>query len=123
MALDNAVAALLALGVHRPNECGSSLQDMFALIMGKLPLKEDEEEAKKVHEIVVSQCLASNVGLLGGPEHKNLAALLKALAEMYKQENICEKETDQKIVKVIKALPQPKLEAAASQFSEKQLKK
>lgn len=122
MALDNAVAATLALAVNRPNECAGQLPLMFELVLGKLPLKEDEEEAKKVHEIVVSQCLANNVALLG-QDNKNLPALLKALAEMYKQENICEKETDQKIVTVIKSLPQAVLEGAASQFSEKQVKK
>jgi F0F1-type ATP synthase delta subunit len=122
MALDNAVAATLALAVHRPGECGAGLARMFELVLGKLPLKEDEEEAKKVHEIVVSQCLANNAALLG-PENKNLPVLLKALAEMYKQENICEKETDAKIVQVIKSLPQAVLEGAASQFSEKQIKK
>jgi len=122
MALDNAVAATLALAVNRPNECAGQLPLMFELVLGKLPLKEDEEEAKKVHEIVVSQCLANNVVLLG-QDNKNLPVLLKALAEMYKQENICEKETDQKIVTVIKSLPQAVLEGAASQFSEKQVKK
>jgi len=122
MALDNAVAALLALAVHRPAECGASLSEMFGLVLSKLPLKEDEEEAKKVHEIMVSQCLANNVAMLG-EANRNLPAILKAMAEMYKQENICEKETDQKIVQVIKQLPQAALEGAASQFSEKQLKK
>merc|ERR1712118_591705 len=92
------------------------------MVLSKLPLKEDEEEAKKVHEIVVSQFLAQNADMIG-PDRKNLPAVLKALAEMYKQENICEKETDQKIVQVIKNLPQAMLESAASQFSEKQVKK
>lgn len=95
---------------------------MFKLVLEKLPLKEDEEEAKKVHEIIVTQFQAQNAALLGDG-NSNLPALLKILAEVYKQEAICEKETDQKIVALFKSLPQNVLEGAASSFSEKQLKK
>jgi len=119
VALDNAVAAMLALAVNKPDQCPAT---NFALVLSKLPLKDDEEEAKKVHKLVVDQFAAENPRLVGDGA-SNLSTILKVLAEIYKQENICEKETDEKIVILFKKLPQALLQQHASQFTEKQQKK
>lgn len=119
VALDNAVAAMLSLAVHRPEQCPPSA---FAMVLGKLPLKDDEEEAKKVHKLLVDQFVSENARLVGG-DQANLPSILRVLAEIYKQENICEKETDENIIKVFKALPAQLLQQHAAQFSEKQQKK
>jgi len=44
VALDNAVSALLALAKEKPGSCPA---EAWQLVVSKLPLKEDEEEAKK----------------------------------------------------------------------------
>jgi len=119
IALDNAVAAMLALAVHQPEKCDA---DNFTLVLNKLPLKDDEEEAKKVHKLLVQQCAAENQRLFGA-NASNLPKILSVLAEMYKQESICEKETDEMIVKMFKGLPPAVLQTHASSFSEKQQKK
>lgn len=118
VALDNAVAAMLALAVHKPDQCPAQC---FTLVLSKLPLKDDEEEAKKVHKLLVDQFAAENPRLLG--DASNLPLILKVLAEIYKQENICEKETDEKIVALFKKLPGAMLQQHAGTFSEKQQKK
>jgi len=119
LALDNAVAAMLQLALHHLTSCPSNA---YAMIVAKLPLKEDEEEAKKVHKIIVQQMLSQNPGLLGA-NNAHLGELLKILAEVHKQENISEKETDEGIAQVFKGLPRELLMQHASSFSEKQQKK
>jgi AcrR family transcriptional regulator len=119
VALDNAVAAMLALAVHKPDQCPAAA---FPLILGKLPLKDDEKEAKKVHKLLVDQFRGENPRLVG-ENAANLPQILKVLAEIYKQENICEKETAEKVAATFKALPPQLLQQHAGGFSEKQQKK
>lgn len=119
IAFDNAVAALLALALHQSAQCGA---EAFSLVISKLPLKDDEEEAKKVHTIIVDAMLANHAGVIGA-NNANLGGLMKVLAEIYKQESICDKETDTKIVQIFKGLQSSQLTALAAGFSEKQQKK
>merc|ERR1711879_96479 len=109
---------MLSLAVHKPNE--SQAAAVMPALLSKLPIKEDEEEAKKVHKIVVEQLMAENQVFVGGD---NLQQILRILAEVYKQENLCEKETDEKIVQVFKGLPRDLIVQHAANFSEKQQKK
>jgi len=121
LALDNAVAALLTLAVEKPALCPQEVQ-AWNLIVGKLPLKEDEDEAQKVHEKIVDLVLAQHEGLLGGASPRH-GPVLSALAEIYHVEGICNKDTEEKILKVFKAIPQHALQQLAPHFSEKQQKK
>jgi hypothetical protein len=119
VALDNAVSALLALAKEKPTLCPAEIP-AWQLVVSKLPLKEDEEEAKKVHKLVCDLLLAEHAGLLGGGSH--VGPILSALAEVYKQENLCEPETDTKILQIFNGL-KANLGTWAASFSEKQQKK
>jgi len=119
VALDNAVSALLVLAKEKPTLCPAEIP-VWQLVVSKLPLKEDEEEAKKVHKLVCDLLLAEHAGLLGGGNH--IGPILSALAEVYKQENICEPDTDEKILKIFNGL-KANLGTWAASFSEKQQKK
>merc|ERR1712137_471201 len=103
---------------------GKAAENLAMILSAPAPKKrrEDEEEAKKVHKLIVQQMLSQNQGLLGA-NNAHLADLLKILAEVHKQENISEKETDEGIAQVFKGLPRELLTQHASSFSEKQQKK
>eukprot|EP00435_Cladocopium_sp_Y103_P017676 s1906_g4.t1 len=121
IAMDNAVAAMLSMLKDKGQLCPPDLQ-AWDLALSKLPIKDDSEEAKKVHEKVIDMVLQQNQGLLGA-DNRNLGKVLSILAEIYKQEEICSKECDEKILKIFKGIPQNVLVSAASNFSEKQQKK
>jgi hypothetical protein len=115
------VAALLALARGQAALCPPEVKP-WQLVVSKLPLQEDYEEACKVHDIIVDLLISQDAGLLG-PNGEHLGKILSALAEVYKQEHLCEKETDEKIRKVFQMIPQDKLIGLAPSFSEKQQKK
>lgn len=121
VAMDNAVAALLSLAKEKGQLCPPEI-NAWDMVLSKLPLKDDEEEAKKVHEKIVDLVMAQNQGLLGA-NNANLGKVLSILAEIYKQENIISKENDVKILNVFKMLPQNILQGAAASFTQKQQKK
>mmetsp|Transcript_36902 Transcript_36902/g.95239 ORF Transcript_36902/g.95239 Transcript_36902/m.95239 type:complete len:1129 (+) Transcript_36902:187-3573(+) len=122
LALDNAVAALLMMAKEKPQQCPAEIQ-AWQIVVGKLPLRDDEDEAKKVHKTVVDLVMAQHEGLLGGPNRDHLGPVLSILAEVYKVDGICEKETDEKILKVFKMLPRDLLQGLAPRLTEKQQKK
>jgi len=121
MARDNAVAALLALAKDKPQLCPQDVP-AWQLVLSKLPLRDDEDEAKKVHKTIAELVLAQNMGLLG-QDGSNMGKVLSLLAEVYHQENICEKETDKKINQVFTMVPRDQLMKFAGSFSEKQQRK
>ncbi|CAK9022169.1 Importin-5 (Imp5) (Importin subunit beta-3) (Karyopherin beta-3) (Ran-binding protein 5) (RanBP5) [Durusdinium trenchii] len=121
IAMDNAVAAMLSMLKEKGTLCPPDVQ-AWDLTLAKLPLKDDCEEAKKVHEKLIDMVLAQNQGLLGA-DNRNLGKVLSILAEIYKHEDICSKECDEKILRIFKSLPQNMLVGAASSFTEKQQKK
>mmetsp|Transcript_46029 Transcript_46029/g.82878 ORF Transcript_46029/g.82878 Transcript_46029/m.82878 type:complete len:1117 (+) Transcript_46029:122-3472(+) len=121
IAMDNAVAALLSLAKEKPSLCPPEVQ-AWELVLSKLPIKDDEDEAKKVHEKMIELVLNQNQGLLGAG-NKNLGKVLSILAEIYKQENILKKENDEKIHQIFKMLPQNIIAGAAGSFTEKQQRK
>eukprot|EP00913_Durusdinium_trenchii_P031742 g29727.t1 len=135
IAMDNA-----AISSEKGTLCPPDVQ-AWDLTLAKLPLKDDCEEAKKVHEKLIDMVLAQNQGLLGA-DNRNLGSsaqeakhqqdlvmsepfrkVLSILAEIYKHEDICSKECDEKILRIFKSLPQNMLVGAASSFTEKQQKK
>lgn len=118
VAMDNAVAALLSLAKEKGQLCPPEI-NAWDLVLSKLPLKDDEEEAKKVHEKIINLVLEQSQGLLGA-NNANLGKVLSILAEIYKQENIVSKENDDKILNVFKMLPQSILQGASSSFTQKQ---
>merc|ERR1711904_537813 len=102
-ALDNAVAALLRLAVHQPGSCPPGL-DAWTMVLSKLPLREDEEEAKKVHKMVAGLILQEHQGILG-KDNANLGKLLSILAEVHKVEAICDQDCDAEIANIFRKLP------------------
>jgi len=121
VALDNATSALLALATAKGELCPPEVQP-WQFIVRRLPLKDDEEEARKVHEQLVNLVMEEHAGILeNGGAH--LGKILSALAEVYKQEDLCTKEADQKILQVFQRLPRESLVKLAGNFSEKQQKK
>jgi len=121
IAMDDAVEALLSLAKEKSNLCPPEVQ-AWDLLLSKLPIKEDEDEAKKVHEKLIDLVLSQNQGLLGA-DNKNLGKVLSILAEIYKQENILEKDNDAKILQIFKMLPANIIQGAAANFTEKQQRK
>jgi len=121
MAMDNCVSALFALARHQSAHCPAEVP-AWQLVVSKLPIKEDEEEAKKVHKAVADLLMAQHAGLVG-PDQANLGKILSAFAEVYKQENLCTEETDGLILNIFKMLPRDNLLKLASGFTEKQQKK
>lgn len=118
---DNAVAALFTLAKEKPQQCPEGL-DPWQTVVHQLPLKDDEEEGKKVHESIADLVLAQHAGLLG-PNGANLGKVLSALAEVHSQEDLSSKETDMKIQNIFKMLPRDTVQNLATAFSEKQQKK
>eukprot|EP00416_Gambierdiscus_australes_P024464 CAMPEP_0171059734 /NCGR_PEP_ID=MMETSP0766_2-20121228/3382_1 /TAXON_ID=439317 /ORGANISM="Gambierdiscus australes, Strain CAWD 149" /LENGTH=223 /DNA_ID=CAMNT_0011515223 /DNA_START=80 /DNA_END=752 /DNA_ORIENTATION=- len=122
MAYDNAVAALFTLGLEQSACCPPEIQ-AFVLVLERLPLKDDEDEGKKVHEKLVDLVVAEHPGLLGGPGAPNLGRALSILAEVHHVEEICKEETEAKILQVFRKLPKEMLVKLAGSFTEKQQKK
>jgi len=58
------VSALLSLMQHKGQLCPPEVP-AYQLIVAKLPLREDEDEAKKVHKTICEMLLSQNVGLMG----------------------------------------------------------
>jgi len=121
LAMENAVAALFTLGFEKPNSCPQEV-NAFALALQRMPLKDDFDEAKKVHKKLVDNLMAQHPGLVGANQ-ANLGKILSILIEIYKQENTSTKELDAQIEQVFKSLPSQVLQANASSFTEKQQKK
>merc|ERR1712137_286247 len=119
-ALDNAVAALFFLAKDQGAQCPSEIpiKDVWTLVVGKLPLRADTAEGKKVHNVLVDLVLA---------EHPNVVAIiemvLSVLAEIYKTETFADKETNNKIVQIFKNINSGALVQMGEKFSDKQKKK
>jgi len=121
VAMDNCVSALLLLARHQSAQCPQEVP-AWKLVVDKLPIREDEEEAKKVHKALVELLAEQNAGLIG-PDNANLGKVLSALAEVHKQETMSSEEIDTGITNIFKMLPREALVVCAASFSEKQQKK
>lgn len=121
IAMDNCVSALASLMQHKSSACPPEVP-AWQLIVNKLPLRDDEDEAKKVHKMICELVMSQNAGLLG-PDNAHIGKILSALAEVYKQEELSAKETDALILRIFQMLPRSNLQQLAAGFSEKQQKK
>jgi len=120
-AYDNAVGALTSLAIGAFGQCPPEVQ-AWSLIISKLPLRDDWEEAQVVHGKIVDQVAAQNQNLLGA-NNANLGPVLVIFAEIHQTQGICNQATDDKILQVFKMIPQATVVQLASGFSEKQRKK
>lgn len=66
--------------------------------------------------------LQQDQGLLG-PNHAHLGKVLSALAEIYKDRDNSDKETDEQILQIFKSIPQQVLLQWKDSFSQKQERK
>jgi len=123
LAMDNAVAAMFSLGRNMSAQCPPEINP-FALFLAKLPLKNDLEEAKKVHKLLCETLMAQNVGLIGANQ-ENLGKILSVLAEIHKQEDVSNDEIDVLITNIFKAMPKEMIAKAGQSncFTEKQQKR
>jgi len=121
VAMDNCVQAMFMLAKEQTDKIPADVP-AWSLVVSKLPLKEDEDEAKKIHNSVGQLLLAQHQGLLG-PDNCHIGQVLSCLAEVYKQENLCTKETDELILRIFKMLPRENLSKLAGGFTEKQQRK
>lgn len=121
MAMDNAVSALLQLLLGFPDQCPADI-DGWQLVVEGLPIKEDEEEAQTVHQIVAEKVIQQHAGLIG-PNQSRLPKILCALSEIYKMEDLCKDTTDALILQIFTHIPKETLVVMASSFTEKQQKK
>lgn len=120
-AMDNAVAALCILAKEKRGLCPPDIQ-AWPLAIARMPLRDDEDEARKLHGKIVDLVLAQDEALLG-PGRANLGPLLGVFAEIYQQESICDKPTEEKILKIFQMMPKDMLQGLAGKFTEKQMKK
>merc|ERR1719387_125691 len=121
MAIDNAAAALVRLSQHQVASCPAGL-DSWGLALSKCPLRDDADEGKKTHKILVELVLQQHQGILG-PNNANLGKLLSIFAEVYSVAEISDSECDAGIERIFKMLPQDVIKSNIANFSEKQQKK
>jgi hypothetical protein len=121
-AMDNAVSAMMSLAVKMRPQCPPEITDPFAMVLSKLPLSVDFEEAKKVHTKVVDLLESQDPGLLGS-NMSNLGKVLSLLAEIHKSEEHSNAELDKRIAQIFKTLSTDMLRQNASNFTEKQQKR
>jgi hypothetical protein len=121
MALDNAAAALVRLSQHQAAACPAGM-DPWGVALAKCPLRQDEEEGKKTHKILVELVLQQHQGILGA-NNAHLGKLLSIFAEVHSVSEISDEECDAGIEKIFKMLPQEMIKSNIANFSEKQQKK
>merc|ERR1712224_149660 len=64
MALDNAAAALVRLAQHQASSIPAGV-DVWGLALSKFPLRDDADEGKKAHKILVDLVMQQHQGALG----------------------------------------------------------
>eukprot|EP00929_Paragymnodinium_shiwhaense_P000928 TRINITY_DN101124_c0_g1_i1.p1 TRINITY_DN101124_c0_g1~~TRINITY_DN101124_c0_g1_i1.p1 ORF type:complete len:1114 (+),score=426.29 TRINITY_DN101124_c0_g1_i1:133-3474(+) len=119
VALDNVIAAMLSLARHQSDACPPEVQ-AWNMVVEKLPLREDEEEARECHTSLVQCIIAQHPGIVAGD---NLGKALAVLAEIHENESLSKEELDKEIVKIFKTINPDILRQMAGNFTEKQQKK
>lgn len=122
LSFDNAVAALLRLAKEHPGQSPMPAWQQVAFALNKMPLRQDEDESKKMNAMLV-QMLESQNPVLLGDANANLPRILAVLAEIHHDEAICEKETEAKIKQLLKALPIDIIKQSGAGMTTKQQKK
>jgi len=120
---DNAVSAFaLILRHHRATVPAASDANVWAQWLGYLPLKTDEEEAQKVHDMLVVLVQEQHAELLG-KDYANLPKILGILTEVYGNEMLVTEETTEKIHLMLKTLGEGGLSRFGASCTPKQQKK
>lgn len=117
--MDNAVAALMQLAVHHPSVVPAGI-DPWGVIVDKLPLKKDQEQAKKSHNLLADLVMQENAAVLG-PNHAHVGKILPCFAEIHQSERFSVKDLDLKIDTIFQKMPQSVLQGLATSFTEKQM--
>jgi hypothetical protein len=120
---DNAVSAFgLILRHHRASVPAAADANIWAQWLGYLPLKTDEEEAQKVHEMLAVLVQEQHAELLG-KDYAHLSKILGIFADVYGNEELVTKETTEKIHAIIKTLGEAGLSRFGHALTAKQQKK
>lgn len=98
-ATENAISGLLSIVSTQAAHLGAALQDHANLVVQKLPLVSDDEEAQKVHKAVVTM-LESDACVFWGTNKSNVPQLVKVMAAIYKT-HLSENDTDAAIRQLI----------------------
>merc|ERR1711998_540679 len=83
-AYDNFVSALFFLLKHQKQHCKDPVA-AWNLVLSKLPLKHDEDEARKVAKAMIEMLKAQNADLLG-PNNANFGKVLGVMSELHKSD-------------------------------------
>eukprot|EP01053_Blabericola_migrator_P000173 Blabericola_migrator_1__172@NODE_1045_length_5616_cov_254_394125_g719_i0_p1_GENE_NODE_1045_length_5616_cov_254_394125_g719_i0NODE_1045_length_5616_cov_254_394125_g719_i0_p1_ORF_typecomplete_len1112_score264_02Importin_rep_4/PF18808_1/1_8e03Importin_rep_4/PF18808_1/5_2e03Importin_rep_4/PF18808_1/1_7e21Importin_rep_4/PF18808_1/2_2e02Vac14_Fab1_bd/PF12755_7/1_7e03Vac14_Fab1_bd/PF12755_7/4_5e02Vac14_Fab1_bd/PF12755_7/13Vac14_Fab1_bd/PF12755_7/4_3e11Vac14_Fab1_bd/PF12755_7/0_0018Vac14_Fab1_bd/PF12755 len=101
-ATDNATSALVAYILNRPQDLGDDLQNVVDLCVSHLPLKQDEEEGRKVHKLIIGH-LQQETSLFYGPNNAHLDKLIKMVCEIYRTD-FSDDEIDESIKQLIRKI-------------------
>jgi hypothetical protein len=120
---DNAVSAFgLLLRHHRASVPAAADAAVWGQWLGYLPLKTDEEEAQKVHELLCVLIQEQHAELLG-KDFAHLPKILGILSEVYGNEMLVTKETTEKIHAILKTMGEAGLSRFGVSCTPKQQKK
>jgi hypothetical protein len=120
---DNAVSAFgLVLRHHRASVPAAADVNIWAQWLGYLPLKTDEEEAQKVHEMLCVLIQEQHAELLG-KDYAHLPKILAILSDVYGNDELVTKETTEKIHAILKTLGEAGLSRFGASLTPKQQKK
>lgn len=120
VAMDDAVAAIGDLVIHHEKHLADPKRCLAAWI-DNLPLKHDEEEAQRVHEILVNLIQSNNSSILG-ERNENVPKLVSIMTSIYRS-NYSNAVTDEKIRGLIGNLGYSYIEGMQAKLSKKQQKK
>jgi len=120
---DNAVSALAHLLRHHATAVPEAERPLaWQEFLSYLPLKTDEEEAQRVHQLVVTLVKEQDAGALGA-NYANMPKILAVLAEVYDTDLVKKDTTNPEIREVVRKLGQAGIAQFATQCTPKQKKK
>lgn len=114
--MDNMVAALIQLLLHQEVP-----QDGWAQAFARLPLRDDIEEAEKVHTLLLKLMQAQNPKVMG-PNNSHIGKLLGIFSEVYNSEFSTD-DLNRDIRTTFSQIPKEALSNLEREFSQKQIKK
>jgi len=120
---DNAASAFaLLLRHHRASVPAAADAAIWGQWLGYLPLKTDEEEAQKVHELLCVLIQEQHAELLG-QDYAHLPKILGILSEVYGNDELVTKETTEKIHAIVRTLGEAGLSRFGASCTPKQQKR
>lgn len=114
---DNALSGLVQILLHHEGSLAGHQEDLLNVWMKGLPCKQDEDEAKRNHAILLRLLVEENPVILG-KDNANLPKLLQILVEVYKTDFI-DDETSEKVGKLCLSLGEERLNQCAMSFPAK----